>query len=56
MPEFIVVRHNPNIWPNVEAKSVQAADISQAIYASGWMANEVVSIRLNLNAEPAPRP
>lgn len=52
MPEFIVVRHNPNAWPQIEARKVQANDISAAIYATGWMLSEIISVRLNVNIEP----
>jgi hypothetical protein len=50
--EFIVVRHNPNSWPQTEAMKVRAADCSSACCNSGWMMNEIVSVRINLNIEP----
>lgn len=52
MNEFIVVRHNPNSWPQLEAKKVTANDCANACYNSGWMINEIVSVRLNILVEP----
>lgn len=52
MNEFIVVRHNPNAYPQIEAKKVMAGDIQSACWNSGWPLNEIVSIRLNINIEP----
>lgn len=52
MNEFIVVRHNPNSWPTTEVKKVMANDCSNACYNSGWMMNEIISVRLNINIEP----
>lgn len=52
MNEFIVVRHNPNAYPQTEAKKVMANDCANACYSSGWMVNEIVSVRLNLQIEP----
>lgn len=53
MNEFIVVRHNPNGWPIVEAKKVMANDCQSACFNSGWPQNEIISVRLNLMVDPA---
>lgn len=52
MNEFIVVRHNPNAYPTTEARIVQAKDIPAACWATGWLLNEIISCRVNLNVEP----